>query len=106
MRGAGARAPVGGGSAIADLAGKLKKLDVIGAFESGTPYVPKTGLALVHQGERIVPARENRDDGVAQGRAVNVSNYFTIQGGVDRRTQEQIAVASGRSVQRALGRST
>jgi hypothetical protein len=29
-------------------------------FASGTPYVPRTGLALIHQGERIIPAEENR----------------------------------------------
>ena len=29
------------------------------SFQHGTPYVPRTGLALVHQGERIVPASLN-----------------------------------------------
>ena len=29
------------------------------AFATGSPYVPNTGLALVHQGERIIPAHEN-----------------------------------------------
>lgn len=31
----------------------------VGAFEYGTDYVPKTGMALVHQGERIIPASQN-----------------------------------------------
>lgn len=29
------------------------------AFEQGSAYVPSTGLAVVHQGERIIPATEN-----------------------------------------------
>ena len=29
------------------------------AFATGSPYIPNTGLALVHQGERIIPAAEN-----------------------------------------------
>lgn len=29
------------------------------AFEAGTAYVPNTGLALVHEGERILPAADN-----------------------------------------------
>lgn len=33
------------------------------AFERGTPYVPHTGLALIHEGERIIPADENRRGG-------------------------------------------
>jgi hypothetical protein len=30
----------------------------IPGFAEGTPYVPRTGLAIVHQGERITPAGE------------------------------------------------
>lgn len=28
-------------------------------FQHGTPYVPETGLAMVHKGERIIPASQN-----------------------------------------------
>jgi hypothetical protein len=31
----------------------------VGKYETGTDYVPQTGLALVHQGEAITPASEN-----------------------------------------------
>ena len=41
-------------TSIFDIGGKF-----LGIFQQGTPYVPKTGLALVHQGERIIPAHRN-----------------------------------------------
>lgn len=34
-------------------------LSQLPAYANGTDYVPNTGLALVHQGERIIPADEN-----------------------------------------------
>jgi lambda family phage tail tape measure protein len=33
------------------------------AFASGTNFVPRTGLALVHKGERIIPASQNNGGG-------------------------------------------
>lgn len=36
----------------------------IPAFATGTDFVPRTGLAVVHQGERIVPADTNRRGGM------------------------------------------
>ena len=35
---------------------EMRGVPFVGAFEKGTDYVPQTGMALVHQGERIVPA--------------------------------------------------
>ena len=43
----------GGAGAGASASGNL------GVFAAGTDYVPRTGLALVHQGERITPAGQN-----------------------------------------------
>ena len=43
---------------VGGLAAKL--LDFLPKFAMGTPYVPQTGLAVVHQGERIIPAEQNR----------------------------------------------
>lgn len=40
-------------------------------FAVGTDFVPRTGLALVHQGEQIIPADEARQGGVM--------NQYTIQ---------------------------
>ena len=33
------------------------------SYATGTPYVPQTGLALLHQGERVVPAEQNKAGG-------------------------------------------
>jgi hypothetical protein len=52
------------------------------SFEVGTSYVPRTGLAMIHQGEAIIPAGENRGRGVT----VNLS----------------ISALDGQSVYRAL----
>lgn len=32
----------------------------VGGYEQGTDFVPQTGLAMVHRGERITPASQNR----------------------------------------------
>jgi hypothetical protein len=44
----------GGGGSMAGAA-----VTGVPAYASGTDYVPRTGLALVHQGERITPAGQN-----------------------------------------------
>lgn len=33
---------------------------IMGPYDVGTDYVPRTGLALVHQGEQIIPAGQSR----------------------------------------------
>lgn len=38
-------------------------LGFVGAFEVGTDYVPRTGFAMVHEGERIVTATDNKRGG-------------------------------------------
>lgn len=32
----------------------------ISSYKHGTDYVPKTGPALLHQGEKVIPAKENK----------------------------------------------
>lgn len=72
---------------------------LVGSFATGTDYVPRTGLALVHQGERITPASENSSSGMT------VVNHFNIAGQVDSRTQMQIAQQAGAAVNRAMRRN-
>ena len=70
-------------------------------FAEGTDYVPRTGLALIHQGERIIPAAQNR----AGGSGISVVNNFTLTAPADRRTQEQVAAMAGASIQTAMRRN-
>lgn len=70
------------------------------SFDVGTPYVPRDTLALVHKGERITPASQNR----GPGGAVTITNQFHIAGPVDSRTQDQIAAAAARGSQKAIYR--
>jgi len=86
------------GGGYGDLAGVAAGVP---QYAEGTDYVPRTGLALVHQGERITPAAQNRAGG-----GMTVINQFTLSGPADRRTQEQLAAAAGTGLQRAMARNT
>lgn len=44
------------------------------SFQTGTPYVPETGMALVHEGEAIIPSWENPAAGGAAGGGGSVTN--------------------------------
>ena len=48
----------GGASGIGDLFSSL--FSSVAAFDVGTPRVPKTGLAVIHKDEAVIPARFNR----------------------------------------------
>lgn len=78
--------------------GFLKGL--IPSFDVGTPFVPKTGLALVHQGERIIPAAQNRAGAMG---GINIT--INASGGMDRRSAQQLAAETGRAVARAQRRN-
>ncbi len=69
------------------LGGLLSKLP---AFAGGTDFVPRTGLAMVHQGERIVPASQNR--GGSSAASVTIVDRRTVNVG-DIATQSQVAKA-------------
>ena len=86
---------------IGGLAGDLFKniLGSVPKFATGTDYVPRTGLALVHQGEKIIPASKN--NGSSGGIVIN----FSVSGAVDSRTQMQMATQAGNAVQRAMRRN-
>lgn len=37
----------------------------VATYKNGTDYVPKTGLAMLHKGEKVIPAKENKMDAKA-----------------------------------------
>jgi hypothetical protein len=82
----------GGGTPSSLLAG-----GIIG-FATGTPYVPRDMLAMVHRGEAIVPAGQNRG-------GMRVIQNFNISGATDARSQEQIAAAAARGLARVSRRT-
>lgn len=73
----------------------------VAAFAEGTPYVPKTQLAVVHQGEAIVPAQYNKGGG-ANNISINVDGGGN---GMNYATQSQLAMQIGNQVDRALKRN-
>lgn len=73
----------GGGGVIDGIFGAIPSFDV------GSDYVPKDMLALVHKGEKIVPAAENARGG--DGRPMQVNQSFHFAGQVSRETQLQTA---------------
>lgn len=50
----------------------MAKDALVGSFDTGTNYVPRTGLAMVHEGEAIIPASQNTGGG-GVGVTFNVS---------------------------------
>lgn len=75
----------------------------LGSFDVGTDYVPRTGLALIHQGERIIPAADNAAGNFGGG--TTVTNNFHLSGPVDARTQAQIAAQAAAAITRAQRRN-
>lgn len=67
--------PAAAGPAAGGQATVLAQLANVPKFESGTDFVPYTGLAMVHQGEAIIPADRNR----AGGGSTSVQTSFNIR---------------------------
>jgi hypothetical protein len=90
---------IGGGGFLSGLFGGGGDIPV---FHSGTDYVPKTGLAVLQKGERVVPASENRAGGE------NISINVTVAGGGrggSNMTDMQVGYEVGRGARLALSRN-
>lgn len=72
-------------------AGLFGGLGALFGFQVGTDYVPKTGLALVHEGEAIIPAWQNPAAGGSGGGGA---------GGAVTNVNISISALDGASVQR------
>lgn len=59
----------------------------IPSYATGTPYVPQTGLALVHKGERITPANQNTTN---NNQAFTVNYYGN--GGSGSRVKDELSM--------------
>ena len=44
-------------------------------YATGTDYVPRTGPAIIHQGERIIPAEQNRSGASSGPVTININGY-------------------------------
>lgn len=105
----GAASGVGAAAAGAGAAGVVPLSSMAGSaalasFDVGTDYVPKTGIAMIHQGERIIPAADNAS-GNYGGTRMNVTNNYHFTGAVDNRTQMQIGAVAASSISRAMNRN-
>jgi hypothetical protein len=83
----------GGGGFVPGLASMVGMSAAI-----GSDYVPRDMLALVHEGEAIIPASKNPYSGGKGGMQQTVSQSFHFAGPVDRRTAMQV----GADAQRGL----
>jgi hypothetical protein len=74
------------------------------AYASGTDYVPRTGLALVHQGERITPAGQSGGGTyMIDARGADRAGLMRLEavirqlnGSIEHRAVSAVAMAKGR----------
>ena len=86
----------GGGNQIGGWIGSL--LSSLPSFDVGTPYVPRDTLAMVHQGERIIPAAQNRAGAGGQNISVVINMSGGGNGGDLRQAAGDIARRIGQTV--------
>jgi len=86
----------GGGGQIGGWVGSI--LSSLPSFDVGTPYVPRDMVAKVHQGERIVPAAQNRAGGGGQSISVVINMAGGSSGSDLRQSAGDIARRIGQTV--------
>jgi lambda family phage tail tape measure protein len=86
--------------------------EAIGGFATGTDYVPRTGTYLLHQGERVTPAAQNKsgDTYVIDARGADPAGLARLEamirslnGSIERRALSAYAVERLRAPTGALG---
>ena len=92
----------GAGGGLGGLFGGGGFGDVIPSFAVGTAYVPQDSLAMVHKGEKIIPAAYNAGGG--GGFAQSNQVHIHLAGPVDTRTMDQISRAVAHGTRRADAR--
>lgn len=76
------------------------RLHMGGLLNDEVPFIGR-------RGERLLSPQQTRDyDSQRGGRPVNVSVQYVLQGAMDKKSQSQGAVITGRAVRRALERDT
>lgn len=72
------------------------------SYDVGTDFVPYDQVALIHKGERIVPAAENRPDWGAPSQPITV--YVTAPQGTSRASATQWGAEVGRQIEHSRSR--
>jgi hypothetical protein len=100
----GTKASSSGGQQIAGIGAFFAEIfgSMVGSFAQGTDFVQADGLAMVHRGERIVTASDNRNG--AGGTIVQNFQISAPDGSVSRATQAQIAASAGRALAQSRAR--
>jgi hypothetical protein len=83
-----------------DASGRVVNPFGLPSYDIGTDYVPRTGIALVHKGERIIPAAQNASGAAPVPTTVNAS---IVINGMDKSPDELLREIIG-PLQLALGR--
>jgi hypothetical protein len=97
-----------GGSSFLSGAGSLfsSLFSSLASFDTGTPFVPKDGIAFIHKGEKIIPAAHNSrgtdpfNGGGNNGSNITVVQHISVGQNSDRGMVKQ---AAGQGAREALG---
>lgn len=95
----------GGGFGSLVSSGMSYLSSMLPSFDVGTDFVPNDMVAQIHKGEKITPAKYNNDKDNSKQGNIGIVNNYTIQGQVDRRTQQQIAGSAAAAANDALRRN-